>query len=267
MRKKITLYDDQYKFFKTFNSQNLLIAFIEYMFEDIEPSNLNDTEMVLFESLRVRMDNQKKKSRAGAIWWVKSRWWWRPKKQRNNNETTNKEQADNKQETSEKQAKNKEDKDNITNVILLKDKDKEEDNKIKEIHTEIDMCNKLHDEYWFDLFWSKYPVKKDKKKAMQKFNKMNAEKRKSAIEWIERLKQSDSWKRWYIPLPTTYLNGERREDEVETRWSSYSFEQMKERERQRRMEQAREILTPKQTTNGNASETQATNRRANIVGM
>lgn len=264
MRKKITLYDDQYKFYKTFNSKNLLIAFVEFMFEDIEPTNLNDTEKVLFDSLRLRMDNQKKKSRAWAIWWIKSRWWWRPKQQRNNKQITNTEQADNKQETSEKQAKNNQDKDNITNVILLKDKDKEED---KELHKEKDMCNKLHDEWSFDLFWSKYPSKKDKKKAMQKFNKMNEEKRRLAIEWIDKLKESDSWKRWFIPMPTTYLNGERREDEVETKWSSYSIEQMKERERQRRMEQAREILTPKQSTNGNASETQTANRRANISSL
>ena len=256
MRKQITLYDDQYKFYKTFDSKNLLIAFVEFMFEDIEPTNLNDTEKVLFDSLRLRMNNQKKKS----IAWSKSRWWWRPtKQQKNNTETTEKQQKNN-TETTKKQ----EDKDNITNVILFKNKDKEED---KEIHKETDMCNKLHDEWSFDLFWSKYPSKKDKKKAMQKFNKMNEEKRKLAIEWIDKLKQSDSWKRWFIPMPTTYLNGERREDEVETKWSSYSIEQMKERERQRRMEQAREILTPKQSTNGNASETQTANRRANISSL
>ena len=173
--------------------------------------------------------------------------------------TTGKIKKKNKQKTSTKQAQNNQDKD--------KDKDKEEDNKIKEIHKETDMCNKLHDEWSFDLFWSKYPSKKDKKKAMQKFNKMNEEKRKLAIEWIDKLKQSDSWKRWFIPMPTTYLNGERREDEVETKWSSYSIEQMKERERQMRMEQAREILTPKQSTNGNASETKTVDRRANISGM
>jgi hypothetical protein len=32
------------------------------MFEDIEPSYLTDQEKVIFDSLRVRMDNQKKKA-------------------------------------------------------------------------------------------------------------------------------------------------------------------------------------------------------------
>jgi hypothetical protein len=64
MRKQITLYDDQFKFYETFNSTNLLVAFVEYMFKDKEPDNLNETEQVLFDSLRMRMDNQKKKSDA-----------------------------------------------------------------------------------------------------------------------------------------------------------------------------------------------------------
>jgi hypothetical protein len=58
------LYDDQFKFYETFNSTNLLVAFVEYMFKDKEPDNLNETEQVLFDSLRMRMDNQKKKSDA-----------------------------------------------------------------------------------------------------------------------------------------------------------------------------------------------------------
>lgn len=37
MRKQITLYDDQYAFYKELKSEKLLIAFVEYMFEDIEP--------------------------------------------------------------------------------------------------------------------------------------------------------------------------------------------------------------------------------------
>lgn len=64
VRPSVTLYDDQYKFYKTFKSQKLLVAFIEYMFEDTEPSDLSTTEQVLFDSLRVRMDNQKSRSDA-----------------------------------------------------------------------------------------------------------------------------------------------------------------------------------------------------------
>lgn len=67
IRPSATFYDDQYKFWKSFNSPKLFLAFAEYMFEDIEPSGLSDNEKVLFDSLRVRMDNQKKRSEAGAL--------------------------------------------------------------------------------------------------------------------------------------------------------------------------------------------------------
>ena len=33
------------------------------------------------------------------------------------------------------------------------------------------MCNELHDECSFDLFWNKYPNKKDRKKAKDKLKK------------------------------------------------------------------------------------------------
>jgi len=81
------------------------------MFEDIEPEWLNTEEKVLFESLRIRMDNQKNKSNAWAVWWTKSHWWWRPKKQAENNQKTSTKQTENKQKTSTKQTENKQDKD------------------------------------------------------------------------------------------------------------------------------------------------------------
>ena len=101
MRKSITLFDDQYAFYKELKSEKLLVAFVEYMFEDIEPEWLNNMEQVIWNSLLERMDNWKWKSDA----WSKSRWWWRPKKQQwelqtNNTETTKKQQKNNKQTTS-----------------------------------------------------------------------------------------------------------------------------------------------------------------------
>ena len=75
MRKQITLYDDQYAFYKELKSKRLMLAFIEYMFEDIEPTWLKKMEKVIRNSLKIRMDNQKKKSVA----WTISRWGWRKK--------------------------------------------------------------------------------------------------------------------------------------------------------------------------------------------
>jgi hypothetical protein len=38
MRGSITLFEDQYQFFKELKSKRLLVAFVEFMFEDIEPT-------------------------------------------------------------------------------------------------------------------------------------------------------------------------------------------------------------------------------------
>lgn len=138
-RKSITLYDDQYKFFKAFNSQSLLIAFVEYMFEDVEPQWLNEQEKILFESLRVRMNNQKKKSEAWTIWWKKSHWWWRPE----NKQKTTEQQTKNKQKTSKKQAKKQAE----NNQVKVEDKDKEIRNINISISNDIDTEAEAS-EYW-----------------------------------------------------------------------------------------------------------------------
>lgn len=96
MRKSITLFDDQYAFYKELKSERLLIAFVEYMFEDIEPHDLNSMEQIIRNSLLERMNNWKWKSDAGK----KSKGGWRPKKteeekqQKNNRKTTNKQQVE-----------------------------------------------------------------------------------------------------------------------------------------------------------------------------
>jgi len=111
MRKQITLYDDMYNFYKDTKSKRLLVAFVEYLFEWIEPTDLKWIEKTIFNSLKIRMENQWKKSVA----WSRSHWWWRPRNtsselsSKNNRKTT--EQTTHK--TTEKQE------DNNTNVLLL----------------------------------------------------------------------------------------------------------------------------------------------------
>jgi hypothetical protein len=73
MRSSITLFDDQYKLYKTW-SKKLLIAFVEYMFEGIEP-DLKPSEMAIFNSLRERMDNSNKAHDWRSKWWKNSHWW------------------------------------------------------------------------------------------------------------------------------------------------------------------------------------------------
>lgn len=68
--------------------------------------------------------------------------------------------------------------------------------------------------YSFEVFWEKYPKKVDKKKAESKWAKIPEKTRAVIIGDIELRKESDSWKRGYVPHPTTYLNGERWNDEI-----------------------------------------------------
>lgn len=100
-----------YSFYKDTKSKRLLGAFVEYLFEWIEPTDLKWIEKTIFKSLKIRMENQRKKADSWAVWWASSHWWWRP------GNTS----SELKQKTSKKQAKeqteNKED--NNTNVLLL----------------------------------------------------------------------------------------------------------------------------------------------------
>jgi len=155
------------------------------MFEDIEPKWLNEQEKILFDSLRIRMDNQKKRSEAWAIWWKKSRWWWRPENKQNNNEKTTKEQAKNKQKTNTKQAENKQveeedkeykNKNNNTNIILTNDTE----TKVSEYwDSEINKCLNLIKTYnWWLLDWT---VKNSRRYAKLLIDKLN--KLESIQEW------------------------------------------------------------------------------------
>ena len=125
------------------------------------------------------------------------------------------------------------------------------------------MCNKLHDDVSFEKFRNLYPNKKDKKKAQQKFNRMSEDKKQLAIDWISKLEQSQQRKKWFIPLPTTYLNWERREDEVEQKTD---VARIQEYQRQARLEEARKLLSDKQWNNG-IDEDETTDRRTNFISL
>lgn len=71
----------------------------------------------------------------------------------------------------------------------------------------------------FDDFWSAYPRKADKAKALKAWNKIKPDDRlvgcmlRSLMAWAK----SEQWKKdggQYIPLATTWLNGARWEDEL-----------------------------------------------------
>jgi hypothetical protein len=64
----------------------------------------------------------------------------------------------------------------------------------------------------FNAFWELYPNKKDKKKAQVSFKRLSNVKKDLAMKHIKSNPFNGTDKK-YIPLPTTYINGERWEDE------------------------------------------------------
>ena len=71
----------------------------------------------------------------------------------------------------------------------------------------------------FDKFWEAYPNKKDKQKAIKAWIKHQPD-IVNVLKAIVVQKNSEQWKKdngQYIPLPTTWLNGARWEDEVKTK--------------------------------------------------
>ena len=68
----------------------------------------------------------------------------------------------------------------------------------------------------FDEFWSLYPKKVEKKKAKAVFEKLDPDEEllKKMLDAIKKQKESDQWQRGFIPNPTTWLNGERWNDDI-----------------------------------------------------
>lgn len=68
----------------------------------------------------------------------------------------------------------------------------------------------------FDEFWTVYPSKENKKKAKQIWLKKKLDLKADLIiaDVIKRKAYHKKWLDGYIPHPTTYLNGERWEDEI-----------------------------------------------------
>ena len=197
IRKNATFYDDQYKFYKELKSEKLMIAFVEYMFEWIEPKWLNSLEQTVFDSLKVRMDNQKKKSNA----WAKSHWWWRPQKQTENNETTSKKTTEKQQknntktteQTTEKQEVKVKDKvkdisisRSISNTNISISKDIETETKVSEYwNQEINLCLEIISKYnWWIIDWTKQNQRRYGKLLIDKLKKLESIKNgKYTWEW------------------------------------------------------------------------------------
>lgn len=68
----------------------------------------------------------------------------------------------------------------------------------------------------FSRFWTAYPSKKDKQNARLRWLQLepNAEFVETILQAVEAQKNSDDWERGFVPMPSTWLNNRRWEDEV-----------------------------------------------------
>lgn len=75
-------------------------------------------------------------------------------------------------------------------------------------------------EMWFEKFWELYPRHQDKKKAKQKFIRLctNANAYQQIMDGLRKILPVWAKKDTrYIPMPTTWLNGERWNDEIDSK--------------------------------------------------
>ena len=112
----------------------------------------------------------------------------------------------------------------LSNTDIDIDKDIDIDTDKEVINTNIS-CNEnsiievlSQKEMWFESFWEIYPKHQDKKKAKQKFLKLctNEKEYKAIMDGLRNVLPVWAKKDTkYIPMPTTWLNGERWNDEVD----------------------------------------------------
>jgi len=68
----------------------------------------------------------------------------------------------------------------------------------------------------FSQFWEIYPKREAKQDALKAWNKLNPDSELLALilAAVPKHKATDNWKQGFIPLPATFLNGRRWEDEI-----------------------------------------------------
>ncbi len=71
----------------------------------------------------------------------------------------------------------------------------------------------------FEVFWNLYPKKQNKKKVESWFKRNNPDEElmKIILEKLELFKKTEQWQKnnkQFVPMPTTWLNGHRWEDEI-----------------------------------------------------
>ena len=90
-----------------------------------------------------------------------------------------------------------------------------------------DTCSSKMNESDFDTFWESYPLRKKKKVVKAKFLKLDNGLLPKMLKAIEVQKESEQWKKGFIPHPDTWINQERWEDEVTEELSIERFKKLR----------------------------------------
>lgn len=208
-RTQYTFYESFYKAAKRIKDPTaraeVYDAICEYALYGNEPDIdvLSEMAAIAFELIKPNLDASRKKAESGKLGGRK--------KQSESTFEANgsKTEAKRKQnEASEKQEQTESKKENK--------KEKEGENKI-----EIENKKKSYDADGFAAFWAAYPKKAGKADALKAWNKLAPDVvlQEQMGKALEVQKQSQQWRKdggQYIPMPATWLNGKRWEDEVQT---------------------------------------------------
>lgn len=199
-RTQFTFYESFYKAAKRIKDPSaraeVYDAICEYALYGNEPDidALSEMAAIAFELIKPNLDASRKKAESGKLGGTKKQSESTFEAKRKQNE------ASEKQEQTESKKENK--------------KEKEGENKI-----EIENKKKSYDADGFAAFWAAYPKKAGKAAALKAWNKLAPDVvlQEQMGKALEVQKQSQQWRKdggQYIPMPATWLNGRRWEDEA-----------------------------------------------------
>lgn len=206
-RTQFTFYESFYKAAKRIKDPTaraeVYDAICEYALYGNEPDidALSEMAAIAFELIKPNLDASRKKAESGKLGGRKKQSESNPEANGSKTEAKRKQnEASEKQEQTESKKENK--------------KEKEGENKI-----EIENKKKSYDADGFAAFWAAYPKKAGKADALKAWNKLAPDVvlQEQMGKALEVQKQSQQWRKdggQYIPMPATWLNGRRWEDEA-----------------------------------------------------
>lgn len=219
-RTQFTFYESFYKAIKRLKDPSERAQFYdavcEYALYGNQPDidSLSDLAAIAFELIKPNLDAGRKKAENGKSGGSSKQKESKPKANDKQNEANgSKFEANFKQgeNSSKKEEENKKE-----------NKDKKENKKENKIESEKEKEKESCDsDNGFAIFWSAYPKHKGKADALKAWGKIkpSAELQATMGKALEAQKQSEQWRKdggQYIPMPSTWLNGKRWEDEVQT---------------------------------------------------